>query len=411
MKNTEDTYLPYEGNRISLQDAVSQGGGPVAGKWCDRGLMYDSSLGLSLSGILGCDPSDGDWISGVLGDSDSGWILANARIHSPGKPALPVSDISATNLADRSRTLKLRADILFQIRSFFRECDFLEVETPVRVSCPAVEPYLDAISVQEGFFLATSPELHLKRMLAAGYERIFEIARVFRSEEHSPLHLCEFSMLEWYRTWTGLSDIMTDCEELITFLSLKTGKTPPKKPFPRITYRETFERYTGLDPANPDINELRRSADRLGVVCSQSDGADDILAGIFAGCVEPKLGEIGAVFITDFPASSAVLARIRSDPVFPVAERFELYLDGVELANAFHELTDPDEHRKRISQWQSKRQQLGRQAYPVDEKFLKALDSGMPPASGIALGIDRLVMWLLEIQEIQSVVAFPDDQA
>jgi len=406
MKNTAYEYPPYEGDRISLQEAVSKGGGLVAGRWCNKGLA-DFSLRIPLNDVLGCNPSDGDWVSGVLSGRDNGWILAEARIHSPKKSD---PSVSALQLADRSRTLRLRADILFQIRSFFREMDFLEVETPVRVSCPAVEPYLDAVSVQGGFFLATSPELHLKRMLAAGYERIFEIARVFRAEEHSSLHLCEFSMLEWYRAWAKLSDIMSDCEELITSLSLKIGRTPPKKPFSRITYREIFKRYTGLDPADTDINELRRSADRLGVVCSRSDAMDDILAGIFAGCVEPKLGEIEAVFITDFPASSAVLARIHSDTVFPVAERFELYLGGVELANAFHELTDPDEHRKRISRWQSKRQQLGRQPYPVDKSFLKALDSGMPPASGIALGIDRLVMWLLGIKEIQSVVAFPHDQ-
>ncbi len=407
MKSIMNEYPPYKGGRISLQDAVFKGTGSVAGKYINDALQ-DASLKISLCNVIGCSPADGDWISGVLSSKDDGWILIDARIHSPKKSDPSVSDMG---LSDRSSTLKFRADILFKIRSFFRERGFLEVETPVRVSCPAVEPYLDAVSVQEGFFLATSPELHLKRLLAVGYERIFEIARVFRSEEHGALHLCEFSMLEWYRAWAGLSDIMTDCEELIAALSLKTDRTPLKRPFARITYRELFKQYTGLDPAGSDIKKLRRLADRLGVVCGQSDSLDDILAGIFAGCVEPKLGEIEALFITDFPASSAVLARIRPDPVFPVAERFELYLNGVELANSFHELTDPEEHRKRIAQCQRKRHELGLQAYPVDEAFLKAIDSGMPPASGIALGIDRLMMWLLQIKEIQSVVAFPHDQA
>ncbi len=410
MKKTTDEYPPYEGDRISLQEAVSKGGGPVAGRWCGKGLG-DFSLKISLSGVLGCNPSDGDWISGILSRRDNGWILEEARIHSPRKSDPTESDMPDMDLAGRRRILKLRADILFQIRSFFRESGFLEVETPARVCCPAVEPYLNSVSVQGGFFLITSPELHLKRLLAAGYERIFEIARVFRLEENSSLHLCEFSMLEWYRAWAGISDIMTDCEDLVISLSLKTGRIPPKKPFPRITYREVFRRYTGLDPAESDIKELHRAADRMGVVHSLPDSPADIIAGIFAGCVEPRFGELGAVFITDFPASSAAFARTRPDPVFPVAERFELYLDGFEIANAFHELTDPDEHRKRIAKWQSKRQRPDGQAYQVDEAFLKALDSGMPPASGIALGIDRLLMWLLGTKNIQSVVAFPDDQA
>ena len=328
-------------------------------------------------------------------------------------------------LRDRHPLLVARASILRETRAFFDGRGFLEVETPKLVACPGLEPHLVALSVagEPRRYLPTSPELHLKRLVAAGYERIYEMGRVFRGEERGRHHLPEFTLLEWYRTGSGLPALMDDCEALLRRLAATVEPPglpgavclrdqPLAAPFARITYRVALQRYTGIDPADcpaaGGVAPLRAALERLGLHTADDDDRDTLLARLFVDRVEPHLGLAGPCFLTEFPASQAALARVREDPGWPVAERCELYVAGVELANAFDELTDAVEQRRRFVAWQEERRARGAEVYPIDEAFMAALESGLPPCAGIALGVDRLVMLVTGATDVASVVAFPE---
>jgi lysyl-tRNA synthetase class 2 len=299
-------------------------------------------------------------------------------------------------LTAKADGLRLRAEMNRTVRRFFRERDFLEIDTPLRIPAPAPEPHIDAVGA-EGWFLQTSPELCMKRLLAAGYPKIFQICHCFRAGERGDRHLPEFAMLEWYRAGTDYRTLMDDCEQLIAsvaaavgrggFLTWQQNRICLAPPWERITVREAFARYAGVS-----VEEAL-----------QHDRFDETLA----LAVEPQLGRERPVFLTDYPAAFAALARVKADDP-SVAERFELYIAGLELANAFSELTDAGEQRRRFEQAAAARRLERRTGYPLPEPFLAALPQ-MPPAAGIALGMDRLAMILADAARIDAVVAFPPE--
>ena len=259
--------------------------------------------------------------------------------------------------------LSERARVLREIRAFFDARGFTEVETPVRIPAPAPEPHIDCPPSGD-WFLRASPELQMKKLLAAGMERIYQIGPCFRAGEKGRRHSPEFTMLEWYRANADYSDIARDAEELLAEV-LKRDHADVQ----RITVREAYLRWAGWDP----------------VVTWDQDRFDFDMA----TKIEPNLPK-EPLFLTDYPAPAASLARLKSDDP-RVAERWELYVDGIELANAFTELIDSVEQRRRFELAREERRALGEADYPLDEEFLDAL-ARMPPSGGVALGVDRLVM-------------------
>jgi elongation factor P--(R)-beta-lysine ligase len=300
-------------------------------------------------------------------------------------------------LSRKRDQLAARARIIGEIRRFFNAEGYLEMETPLRIPAPAPESHIDAISSAD-WFLQTSPELCMKRLLAAGFAKIFQICACWREGERGRFHLPEFTMLEWYRRDAGYFALMDECEALITSVAAALGHNECLRyhdlqisllaPWERISVAEAFNRYTSC------------SMD----VAIQSNLFDEIMVQE----IEPKLGISKPVFIHDYPASRGALARLKQgNPT--VSERFELYIGGVELANAFSELTDPSEQRSRFLIEQDTRHSQGKIVYPMPERFLAELHE-MPEAAGIALGLDRLVMVLLNASSIDDVVAFtPED--
>jgi len=300
-------------------------------------------------------------------------------------------------LSAKKTALWRRAEIIQSIRRYFIEKDYLEVETPCLVPAPAPELHIDAMQA-ERLYLQTSPELCMKRLLAAGYPKIFQICKGFRQGERGARHLPEFTLLEWYRTETGYLELMDECEVMVAFVLEDLGLPPVLKyqgkaldlqrPWPRVTVQEAFEQYA-------------------------STPLEQALAGgrfdeILAFDIEPSLGFPKPLFLHQYPSSLAALARL-SRHVPGVAERFELYAAGLELANAFSELTDPDEQKARFEMELAKRKEQDKTAYPMPEKFLRSL-SFMPESAGIAFGIDRLVMLLSNQKEIDPVVSFTPEE-
>lgn len=270
-------------------------------------------------------------------------------------------------------------------RAFFAERGFVEVSTPLRVPAPGVDFHVEAVGAS-GQYLITSPELEMKRLLVGGMPRIFQLARVARAEEQGPLHAPEFTMLEWYRAFAGLDEVLRDTEALVRSVVrslagedevfvLGHRKVNVAKPFERLTVREAFARYAG-------VKDAARLAAR----------DEDRYFELLVSRVEPALAEhTRPVFLTHYPISQAALSRPHPDDP-AVAERAELYFGGVELCNAYGELTNPVEQRRRMVAEAKRRQALKRPVYPLDEPFLASLVEGMPPSGGNALGFERLVM-------------------
>jgi lysyl-tRNA synthetase class 2 len=282
--------------------------------------------------------------------------------------------------------LELRSRLLQGLRGWFDREGFIEVETPVRLPTPALELNIDA-EPSGAAFLRTSPELHMKRLLAAGYDRIYQIGPCFRKGERGDRHHPEYTMLEWYRTNADYLDIMRDTEQLLVSLAELPGQTAllPPPPFPRFTVESLFLEHAGWNPV-ADYDAERFEHDLV-------------------TRVEPALPRDTPAFVMDYPAPAAALSRRK--PGRPqVAERFELYINGVEIANAFSELTDPVEQRRRFEDWAAQRRAHGSPVYPLDENFLAALELGMPPSGGIAVGIDRLAMVLAGASSLDAVMAF-----
>ncbi len=293
-----------------------------------------------------------------------------------------------TSLPWRER-LRARDCLIRSLRRFFQQRGYIEVETPVRVLSPGIDPYIDALPAGEQFFLASSPELEMKKLLAAGMDRIFQITRAFRADEEGDLHSPEFSLLEWYSVGEHYGDLMVTTEELVreagaaledTGIATATDRWP--SPFPRITVDEAFRRHAGWEP-------------------SRAFEADLFFRDLVEK-VEPEFAGQGALCLTDYPAPAGALARRKpEDPM--VCERFELYLEGIEICNGFTELTDPVEQVERFERDNEERRRLGKCAYPIDGEFVSALESGLPPCAGNALGIDRLLLALAGSRRLSDV--------
>ncbi|WP_245589054.1 EF-P lysine aminoacylase EpmA [Desulfatirhabdium butyrativorans] len=294
--------------------------------------------------------------------------------------------------------LDIRCRMIRAIRHFFEEAGYLEMETPIRIPAPAPETHIDCFA-SESWFLHASPELCMKRMLAAGYERIFQICRVLRKGERGARHLPEFTLLEWYTAGQDYRHMMAQCEALIlsvaetlfagASLNYQGRVIDLSPPWDRLTVGEAFVRHTPVT-----------------MEAALAEGRFDEWMGF---SIEPNLGWERPVFLCDYPAACGSLAR--KSPSNPdVVERFELYIAGVELCNAFSELCDPAEQRRRFLEEQAARLRLGKTVYPMPESFLNAL-SAMPPATGNALGIDRLAMLLADRTTIDDVSAFVPEEA
>ena len=312
--------------------------------------------------------------------------------------------------------LRLRAAMLRRLREFFDRRGFLEVETPILSADTVVDRHLDPIAVPGGDgspwfagrtgWLQTSPEFAMKRLLAAGATAIYQVARVFRRDEQGSLHNGEFTMVEWYRTGDGLAEGMQLLDDLAQTL-LQRG------PAERITYAEAFSRHVGLDPHITDGAELAQAARRLDVAAPESlslEDRDGWLDLLLAERVQPRLGVDRPAILYEYPASQAALARVRpGNP--PVAERFEFYASGIELANGYHELLEAAVLRRRNLENNALRQADGKPPLPTESRLLTAMEAGLPPSTGVALGFDRLLMLVAGASRLDEVIAFPSSRA
>jgi lysyl-tRNA synthetase class 2 len=331
-------------------------------------------------------------------------------------------------LALRRPALLARAAVLRAVRAYFDGQGFVEVETPSRVLSPGQEVHLDAIPAGDGRHLITSPEYHMKRLVAGGLPRIVQICRCFRAKEDGPFHQPEFTMIEWYRAGGSLADLMRDCEALIE-AAARAVETWPQvdvpanrrgahgssrlrldAPFERIDVRELLRRHACVElRGDESAAEMRALATLAGCRVAPDVAWDDAFYQVFLDCIEPHLGIERPIFVEDWPRPLAALARPKpGDPL--TVERFELYAGGLELANAFGELTDAAEQRRRFEEEAAIRRQRGKACYPLDEKLLAALPH-MPATSGIALGFDRLLMLVLGAPTIRDVLAFAHDES
>ncbi len=312
--------------------------------------------------------------------------------------------------------LRARAALLECIRAFFRQAGVLEVETPAGSFHGNTDPAIESLTTRyigpghgsgERLYLHTSPEFPMKRLLAAGSGPIYQMCRVYRNGELGRLHNPEFSLLEWYRPGFNYHRLM---DEVATLVRAVAGADLPER---RLSYAELFSEYLGLEPHGADLLSLRAHALGLtvpGAADLDLPGRDAWLDLLLTHCIEPRLPPQRMTFVYDYPASQAALARVRPDDP-PLAERFELYLGGMELANGFHELTDAGEQRARFAAETEERRVRGQEAVPMDVHLLAALEAGMPDCAGVALGLDRLLMWLTGAERIEQVLAFPFERA
>ncbi len=307
-------------------------------------------------------------------------------------------------------TLKSRARLLQRTRAFFAQRSVLEVETPAISHSATTEPHLNSWQVistlraDQKFYLHTSPELPMKRLLASGSGDIYQLCKVFREGEQGRRHNPEFTLLEWYRTGFDMPAMMADVEEYFT--ELLQDKLVHKAEF--VSWRQAFMDYANCDPFNATTEELKQVFTSYTQQDVPGMGDEDWLDLIMSQVVEPQFNRGRLVFVTHFPASQASLARLNPDD-HRLAERFEVFAGGLELANGFHELTDVNEQRQRIKHENQLRKQRGLPVVDVDEHFLAALEHGMPDCSGVAVGFDRLVMLAAGITDIRQVMSFSFD--
>ena len=306
-----------------------------------------------------------------------------------------------------NEVLRFRSNVVWEIRSFFRQLDFVEVHTPTLSRDTVVDRHIDPIEVNgkqfdaadATFYLQTSPEFAMKRLVASGMSAIYQIGPAFRADERGRYHNPEFTMVEWYR----VGDDFLAAVELLSRLC--STLLPNQKPVIE-SYRSAFMRKTGLDPLAASVLELNGLSEKLGVDANWSEDKDDWLNLIFSELVQPSLGRQAPTIITHYPASQSALAQIAPEDA-SVAERFELFIDGVELANGYHELLDSDVLVHRSVQVNAQRRNDGKPELPVHSRLSEAMEAGLPACGGCALGLERLIMAMLGKQRIDEVLAFP----
>lgn len=356
----------------------------------------------------------GDFVS--IGDIVEVDAKGNAKILTPNR-SLTTHWPQRILDPDRLHACDVRSRLEQGIREFFRSKGFREVRTPLLVPCPGMEVHIRPLQVTEGAYLPTSPEFAMKRLLVGGLEKIFQICPAFRLEPNSTTHHPEFTLLEWYRAYAGYEEIMSDVERMFAFLATRLFGEPKfrfqgrlisvEPPWPRLRVRDLFLEHAGVDLVKCDTSEkLARECVRLGLLPAGGgpdtgpdtwpDTWDDLYFRIWLNVIEPRLPAEQAVFVTRYPASQSALAVVDRDPDGSSwAKRFEVYAGGLELGNAFEELTDPLEQRKRFIEDMKQRERIYGSEFPptpLDKEFLAALEEGMPPSGGIAMGVDRMVM-------------------
>ncbi|URL07301.1 elongation factor P--(R)-beta-lysine ligase [Avibacterium sp. 21-595] len=310
------------------------------------------------------------------------------------------------------QNLLARAKIMAEIRRFFTDRGLLEVETPILSEFGVTDVHLATFSTEftspfkhqsKTLWLSTSPEYPMKRLLAAGSGAIFQLCKVFRNEEAGTKHNPEFTMLEWYRPHFDMYRLINEVDDLLQQIL-------DCAPAESMTYQFAFQEYVGLDPLSASREELIAKAKEYHLEQAENEERDTLLQFLFSTVVEPNIGQERPVAIYHFPATQAALAQISSED-HRVAERFEFYYKGIELANGFNELTDANEQRHRFEQDNRQREQLGLPIRQLDERFLAALQAGVPNCAGVALGVDRLIMIALGAKNISEVVAFSIENA
>jgi len=343
---------------------------------------------------------------------DGGAVVRGPGGDYPG-PDAEVARLDGRRLVERARAIAA-------LRGFFAARGFVEVETPLLVRAPALEVHLTAVEAGDGW-LITSPEYQMKRLLAGGLERIVQVCKCFRAGEHGHHHATEFTMVEWYRAWAGIEDILADTEALVAEVVTAVRGAPIARvggreldvtaPWPRLNVAEAMQRFAGVTVRGDEpADELARRVDAAGIDRGGATAWDDVFFAAFVTKVEPALAAMDRpVFLLDWPVRLAALAR-RKPGQPEVVERFEAYVGGLELANAFGELTDAAEQRARFADDLAHRAARGRPQYPVDERLLAALAEGLPPCAGIALGVDRLVMLATGAAHIRDVLTFTSDE-
>ncbi|GKW16918.1 elongation factor P lysine(34) lysyltransferase [Pectobacterium actinidiae] len=307
-----------------------------------------------------------------------------------------------------------RASIIAAVRRFFTDRGVLEVETPAMSQATVTDVFLYPFQTRfvgpgaaDGMtlYLMTSPEYHMKRLLAAGSGPIFQLCRSFRNEESGRHHNPEFTMLEWYRPHYDMYRLMNEVDDLLQqVLDCESAEM--------LSYQQAFLRHLEIDPLSVDKAQLREAAEKLGLgdIACREDDRDSLVQMLFTFGVEPNIGRDKPAFVYHFPATQASLAEISSED-HRVAERFEVYFKGIELANGFRELTDADEQRQRFEQDNRKRAARDLPQQPIDENLLAALKHGLPECAGVALGVDRLIMLALNAEQLSDVIAFSVERA
>ncbi len=338
----------------------------------------------------------------VLVDGDLVAIMPSNQIVllAPNLTTRPVRD-------EKWPEIKIWFEFLTHVRKFFQEKRFQEVKTPTLVDCPGTEPSLEVFETQfengslsRKYFLPTSPELNIKKLLAEGAERVFEIAPVFRNGEKTEKHEPEFTMLEWYRSFSAFSPIKMDMIELIEQMA-DALKVPRPIEVLSFTVSDLFKQYCNFDfRPTTTVEELKALAQKLNVDVQSATSIDDYFYLIFMDKIEYQWPNDRLVFVEKYPSYQAALARIGADGW---AERFEVYWKGLELGNAFHELNDPAAQRLRSNEDLQKKVNEGRKPIELDEKFFQALEYGLPPSAGIAVGLERLFMALMDMKKIQKL--------
>lgn len=310
------------------------------------------------------------------------------------------------------QNLLKRSQIMAEIRQFFKDRGVLEVETPALSEFSVTDVHLSTFSTQflspfaseaKTLYLMTSPEYHMKRLLAAGSGSIFQLCRVFRNEEAGKRHNPEFTMLEWYRPYFDMYRLINEVDDLLQQIL-------DCEPAESYSYQFVFQTYVGLDPLSATRAQLAEKARKHGFPCEDDENRDTLLQFLFSEIVESNIGKERPTAVYHFPSSQAALAQISSED-HRVAERFEVYYKGLELANGFHELSDAKEQMRRFEQDNVQRAQMGLSTQQLDTRFLAALKAGIPNCSGVALGVDRLMMIATNAEKIEEVMAFGVESA
>jgi len=411
---------PSSGRSCRIADLLPDQSATIAGRVTEhsnRLILSDETGSVPLEGMPEA-ASPGDII-----DATGIWRPPTFQVEC-WKP-LVLSKRPPNPVSERARErIRQRAEILHTIRVFFRDRGFLDVETPAIVRLPGMEPHLtpfqtgSSASPGEERYLHTSPEFAMKRMLAQGFERIFQICKVFRDEPAGTMHNPEFTMLEWYRAYADITHIMEDTENLASDIAqrllgssrirYRNRDIDLSPPWERLSVTEAMEKHAGVPlDLSGDLSRFPAIAREHGHRhVSADDDFETAFFKVFLDTVEPHLGSPVPTFLTDYPASMAALAKVKEGAAH-LADRVEVYVGGVELANGFTELNDPVEQRTRFKKEAAERHALYGSSHPIDESFLQALEAGMPPSGGIALGVDRLVMLLTGATSIRDVIAFP----